>query len=141
MGKSHSAALRLKWAIPEKIQTWTPVQEQGLRAWNFEGYWRKSIWKFQGSIKKDAEFPWQGCSRKIHVEFPWVLVFDLEFPVQRVSNNFAKFPAGVEACFLSRICNSLSLVETLDSFHEFFQLYFVTFKNWCAKYKDRRPVP
>ena len=31
----------------------------------------------QVSIKKEVEFPRQGYSRKTHVEFPWVLVFDL----------------------------------------------------------------
>ena len=29
-------------------------------------------------VKKEVEFPGQGYSRKTHVEFPWVLVFDLE---------------------------------------------------------------
>ena len=41
-------------------------------------YWRKSNWKSWGWIKKEVEFPGQGYSRKTHVEFPWVLVFDLE---------------------------------------------------------------
>ena len=47
----------------------------------------------------------------------WFLT--LEFP--RDVNNFAKFPAGVgEACFFFGISNSLSLLETLGSFHELF---------------------
>ena len=37
---------------------------------------KKSMWKFEGSIKKKWSF--QGCWRKAHVEFPWVLDFDLE---------------------------------------------------------------
>ena len=37
---------------------------------------RKSMHKFQGSIKKEVEFP--GVFKKIScVEFPWVLAFDL----------------------------------------------------------------
>ena len=77
---------------------------------------KKEHVEIQGSIKKEVEFPRQGCSRKTHVEFPWVLVFDLGIS---------------KACFLSGISteSKLSLLETLDSFHEFFQLYFGTFKN------------
>ena len=41
-----------KWAIPEKIQT-----EVGWGHWNFRGYWWKSMWKFQGSIKKEVDYP------------------------------------------------------------------------------------
>ena len=28
-----------------------------LRTWNFQGYWKKSLWKFEGSIKKEMQFP------------------------------------------------------------------------------------
>ena len=27
-----------------------------LRTWNFQGYWSKSMWKFQGSVNKEVEF-------------------------------------------------------------------------------------
>ena len=39
----------LIWLFQKKIQTW------GLRTCNFKGYSRKSM--FQGSIKKEVEFP------------------------------------------------------------------------------------
>ena len=36
---------------------------------------KKNVWKFQGSIKEEVEFP-RGAHEKL-VEFPWILVFDL----------------------------------------------------------------
>ena len=43
------------------------------------------MWTFEGSTEKEAEFPrvvpftspWYGVEVKTHVEFPWVLVFDV----------------------------------------------------------------
>ena len=60
-----------KWAIPEKIQT------GGLRTWNFQGYWRKSMWKFQGSIKREVEF--RGLFKKKTWNFQGFWFFNLEF--------------------------------------------------------------
>ena len=37
------------------------------------------MWKFQGSIRKEAEFPGV-FKEKNYVEFPWVLAFDLGIP-------------------------------------------------------------
>ena len=81
------------WAIPEKIQAKqvTGVEE----TWNFQGYWR--TWKFQGSIKKEVEFP-QECSRKTHVEWlggnqknVWLfgLIYIIHLPIPK---TFFKFP-------------------------------------------------
>ena len=53
-----------------------PKRGEGLRTWNFQGHWRKSMWKFLGSNKKEVEFP---GVLKNHVEFPWVFVLTLEF--------------------------------------------------------------
>ena len=30
--------------------------EEGLRIWNFQGYWRNSKWIFQGLIKNNVEY-------------------------------------------------------------------------------------
>ena len=46
--------------IPEKIQT------------GFQKYWRKSMWKFLGLVKKEVEFPGVLMENSC-VEFPWVL--------------------------------------------------------------------
>ena len=32
-------------------------KQRGFRAWSFQGYWRKNMWKLQGSIKIEVEFP------------------------------------------------------------------------------------
>ena len=50
-----------------------PTGGRGLRAWNFQGYWRKNMRKLLESIKKKWNF--LGCFKK-NMEFPWVLVFD-----------------------------------------------------------------
>ena len=70
-----------------KILAWTPEnglfqkiskQGRGLRTWNFQRYWRKNIWKFQGSIKKEVEFP--GVYKKKSCNFYGSLILTLEFP-------------------------------------------------------------
>ena len=57
------------WDIPEKNKQegWGHETSRGI-------YWKNRIWRFWGSIKKKWNF--QGWSRKSHVEFEWVLVFD-----------------------------------------------------------------
>ena len=72
-----------------------PISQHKESMWNEKGI-EESMWKFQGSIRKEVEFPGV-CSRKtpwgMTVEFPWVLVFDLlSFDFQGVSHNFAEFP-------------------------------------------------
>ena len=71
-------------SIPDRKKT-------NWRTWNFKkGYWRKKMWKFQGSMKKEVEFPGQGCSRKLmwHVEFPsGSLGFDLGISKAGVSHK------------------------------------------------------
>ena len=42
------------------------------RTWNFQGYWKKNMWKFHGSIKKRS-----GISRSVQ-EYSINLGFDLE---------------------------------------------------------------
>ena len=81
-----------QWAIPVKTQTWAG----GLSTWNFQGYWRKSIWKFQGSAKKELVFPQvlekTSCGISMGFGFwPWNF--------QGMSHNFSEF-SGVKACFL-----------------------------------------
>ena len=43
------------WAISEKIQT------RGLRTWNLQRY---CLWKFQGSMEKEVEFPGPGVVQR-----------------------------------------------------------------------------
>ena len=49
--------------------------KRGLRMWNFQGYQRNSMRKFERLIKNKVKF--QGWPRKINVEFLWVFVFGL----------------------------------------------------------------
>ena len=70
-------------------------QWRELRTWNFQGYWRKSMQKFQGSIKKEVEFP---GVYKINRVFSMALGF-WPWNFQGVSHNSVEFP-GVKACFL-----------------------------------------
>ena len=51
-----------------------PNKWEGLRTWNFQEYW-KSTRNSRGELKKKWNL--KGCSRKTHLKFPWVLVFDL----------------------------------------------------------------
>ena len=63
-----------------------------LRTWNFQGYWR-ACGNSRGQLKKKWNFQW--CSRRKHVEFPWVfIVFDLWIYKGCHSQNFAEFPWG-----------------------------------------------
>ena len=100
------------WAIPEKIQA---KQVTGLEeTWNFQGFWR--AWKFQGSIKKEVEFP-QKCSQKTHVEWlggnqknVWLfgLIYIIHLPIPK---TFFKFP---------KICGAEEWTY-LNSSHKFIQ--------------------
>ena len=74
-------------------------QTGGLRTRNSQGYSRKSMWKLQGSNKKEVEFPGaikkKSCGISIRFGFwPWNF--------QVVQHNFAEFP-GVKFCFVSTI--------------------------------------
>ena len=40
----------------QKYQTGSK-RGKGLKTWKFQGYWRKSFRRFQGSIKKEVEYP------------------------------------------------------------------------------------
>ena len=75
-------------------------KQGGLRKWIFQGYWRKNIWKLQGSIKKRSAIS-IGVQRKLMWNFHGFWFLTLEFPSQShgVSHNFAEF-SGVKACFL-----------------------------------------
>ena len=58
------------WAIPEKIQT------------SGRGWWRgifRSIEKNCGSSRGQSKKKWnfQWCSKRNHVKFPWVLIFNI----------------------------------------------------------------
>ena len=56
----------MQWAIPEKIQT----GERWVEDKEFPGGKERNS---KGQLKKKWNF--QGCSRKTHLKFPWVLVF------------------------------------------------------------------
>ena len=58
-----------QWAVPEKIQ----MGGGWVRIWNFQGYLRNSMWKFQGSIKREVEFP--GAIMKKYGEISMGLAF------------------------------------------------------------------
>ena len=49
-------------------------EQLGLRTWTFQGHWKKCMWNFQGSTKKEVEF--LRVMGKNNVKLPWVLVFD-----------------------------------------------------------------
>ena len=55
-------------AIPEKSK-----QRRGLRTWNFQRYWRKNIWKFQGSFKKEVEFSRMYKKKSYNFRGSWFL--------------------------------------------------------------------
>ena len=74
------------WAIPEKIQT-------SGRGWGHRisrSIEEKNCGNSRGQLKKKWNF--QEYSRKTHMKFPWVLIFDLRISKERVSHNFAEFP-------------------------------------------------
>ena len=73
------------------------------------------MWKFQGSIKKEVEFPevFMKNLRNFHESF----FLTVEFFPTRVSNNFIEL-AGVKACFLK------SKVPNLIIFFFFFFFFF-----------------
>ena len=60
------------------------INKEELRTCNFRRYWRRSIWKFQGPIKKEVEF--QGLLKK-----SIGLGFQL-WNLQGMPHNFTKFP-------------------------------------------------
>ena len=103
------------WAIPEKIQS---KQVAGVgEIWNFQGYCRMR--KFQGSIKKEVEFP-QECSRKTHVEWlgdnqknVWLfgLTYIILLPIPKMFFKFPKICGTEEQTYLNSChkciqCNS-----------------------------------
>ena len=100
LGKSHSAALRLNgMGYSRKIQT--PAQEQGLSEdMEFRGVLKNWKWNFQG----------KGVQEKPMWNFYGSWFLTLEFP--RGVKQFWKISSRGEVCFLSRICISLSLLET-----------------------------
>ena len=61
-----------------------------LRTWNFQGYLKNRMQKFQESIKQKWNF--QGWSRKNHVEFPCVLVsgFGISNGCKTVLSGFSR---------------------------------------------------
>ena len=98
-----------QWAIPDKIQT-------GDRGWGnrfSRGTKERTCEYFRGQLRKKWNF--QGCSRKIYMQFPWVLVFDLGISTKRC-HTILKNPQGVKVCFL-RVKQS----KNLKSLGVFFQ--------------------
>ena len=74
------------WGLPEKIQTVRVGAGGGENIEFPQRYWRKIMWKFQGSIKKEVEFPglFKNNSYGISMEF-----LTLEFP--RSVTDLAEF--------------------------------------------------
>ena len=58
------------------------------RTWNFQGYWRNTMWKFKGSIKKEVEF--LGVLKKYSCGVPMGLGF-WPYNFQGVLHKFAEF--------------------------------------------------
>ena len=82
------------WAIPEKIQT-------SGRGW---GHWiSRRIEKNCGNSRVQLKKKWnfQGCSRKTHVKFPLVLIFD--FGISKECHTILQNFQGWKLVF-SRIC-------------------------------------
>ena len=77
--------------IPENSNRWSG--EHGI----FYGYWAKSMWKFQESIKKEKEFP-RGIKKK-SCGISMVLGFWC-WNFQGVPHQFAEFPRVMKFCFL-----------------------------------------
>ena len=76
--------------------------------WKFQRYWRKIMWKFQGSVQMDVEFPGvfkkNSCSISLlqGLHF-WIWNFQgIIWYSVTLSGNFAEFP-GVRACFLCNV--------------------------------------
>ena len=92
--------------IPEKQGGW----RRESRTWNFQRYWRKIMWKILGSSSKKRNF--QGWSRKIRFEFPWVLVSQLK---------------------ISKGGNTV-----LWNFQAWRLVFFRDFQRWSNKPKNRR---
>ena len=110
-----SAVLRLNGLFQKNSNA---RSERGLRIGHeiSRGIEERSCGNSWGQLKKKWNFQGKG-----NFHGSWFLT--LEFP--RGVKEFCKISSKGEACyFLSGISNSLSLLETLDPYHEFFQLYF-----------------
>ena len=69
-----------------------------MRIWNFQGHWKNSMRKFQGSSKKEKKFI--GVTKKK----PCGISMGLGFwsgNFQGVSHNFAEFPGAIACFFLN----------------------------------------
>ena len=87
-------------------------QEGGLRTWNFLGlYWKNIMWKFQGSIKKELEFPGvikavlvfgpgscKGCNTILWNFSRGETSFCLEFPRMKWQNLKNKYIISLFCC-------------------------------------------
>ena len=72
-------------------------QGRGLSTWDFQGYWRKNMWKFQASIKKKVKFPGVCKNKPCNFNKSWF--FTLKFP-RRVT-QFCRISRGERLKFLT----------------------------------------
>ena len=84
----------VNWAIQEKTQMGVE-----LRAWNFRGYWKKSMWKFQGLVKIEMKFQSVFTKNLWNFHGSWFLT--LEFP--RGVTQFCRISRDSDKCKNSRV--------------------------------------
>ena len=72
-------------------------QGQGLRTWDFQGYWRRNMWKFQGSIKREVKF--LGVYKKKSCNFHGSWFLTLKFQKDEKGDpSFWIFPEIAQRC-------------------------------------------
>ena len=96
-----------KWAIPEKIQTGRLRVVEDMECL---GVLKKACRNSRGQLKKKWDF--EGCSRKTHLEFPWVKgnMANLKI-LWGFSEKYIFNPPCLDFFWNSPICKGLSLTS------------------------------
>ena len=110
--------------VVETIIDWTLFQKkQGLRIWNFQGYWRNGKWIFQGLTKNNMKFPGalvlglnisKGWKNYLWSFSGWSLVLS---GISRVELKRLKIPGVFQKCY---VLNSLCLFLLWNSLYTFY---------------------
>ena len=110
--------------VVETIIDWTLFQKkQGLRIWNFQGYWRNGKWIFQGLTKNNMKFPGAlvlglnisiGWKNYLWSFSGWSLVLS---GISRVELKRLKIPGVFQKCY---VLNSLCLFLLWNSLYTFY---------------------
>ena len=108
-GKSHTAALRLNGLFQKNPNTSTGGEVER-RHGTSRGTEELACGNSRGQLKKKWNFQGKSVQEKPMWNFHGSWFLTLEFP--RGVKQFWKISSKVEACFLSGISNSLSLLET-----------------------------